>query len=342
MTNSRQRLLDAFHFAHPDRIPVVYHPSPAGLHVHGQKLLDLFNRYPPDNPIRFDSLPAPDPRTIGSDGRYHELKKDGWGTEWEYLIFGIAGHPRNYPFASWEEGQDYEFPPVPTLDSPDFAVDKKRIAEQKERYLVFGGGLSLFEKLHALRPMDDLLIGLATGDRHLLDFLDRLTAYCHQLIDYHLALGTDVVIFGDDWGTQTAPIISPELFCDQFKPRYQELMVRIKQVGCKVFLHCCGHVGPLFDEFLDLSIDGYWPQITCYDPDELAHRCREHQVAIYIHPDRQRLIPLGTPGEIDAAIRGYADRYHRLGGGGIFYVEMENDAPFANAKALIEAIHKYR
>ena len=31
-----------------------------------------------------------------------------------------------------------------------------------------------------------------------------------------------------------------------------------------------------------------------------------------------------------------------VGGGGIFYVEIENDAPFQNVKALIEAIHHYR
>ena len=39
---SRQRMLDAFNYTDPDKIPLVYHPSPAGLFVHGEKLLDLF------------------------------------------------------------------------------------------------------------------------------------------------------------------------------------------------------------------------------------------------------------------------------------------------------------
>ena len=42
-------MLDAIEFNAPDKIPVVYHSSPAGLYVHGEKLLDLFNEYPPDN-----------------------------------------------------------------------------------------------------------------------------------------------------------------------------------------------------------------------------------------------------------------------------------------------------
>ncbi len=33
---------------------------------------------------------------------------------------------------------------------------------------------------------------------------------------------------------------------------------------------------------------------------------------------------------------------HRLGGGGIFYVEIENDAPFGNVEALLTAIDEYR
>ena len=41
-------------------------------------------------------------------------------------------------------------------------------------------------------------------------------------------------------------------------------------------------------------------------------------------------------------IQKYADRYHKLGGGGIFYVEIENDAPFENVRALIESMDRYR
>jgi len=74
----RKNMLDAFEFRNPDPIPVVYHPSPAGLFVHGQKLLDLFNQYPPDNPIVFDSIPSLPPGTLDERGRYHEVRRDVW------------------------------------------------------------------------------------------------------------------------------------------------------------------------------------------------------------------------------------------------------------------------
>lgn len=77
------------------------------------------------------------------------------------------------------------------------------------------------------------------------------------------------------------------------------------------------------------------------NPAHLA-ACRERKVGFYVHPDRQRLIPLGTPAEIRAEIRRYADLGRRLGGGAIFYVEIENDAPLAHVVALLEAIDEYR
>ena len=55
---SRRRMLAAFEYSCPDRIPVVYTPSPAGLYVHGRKLLDLFAQYPPDNPLSVAEAPC--------------------------------------------------------------------------------------------------------------------------------------------------------------------------------------------------------------------------------------------------------------------------------------------
>jgi hypothetical protein len=98
----------------------------------------------------------------------------------------------------------------------------------------------------------------------------------------------------------------------------------------------------LLDELFGLGIDGLWHQSALYDSDGFAQRCRDAGVTVYLHPDRQYLIPRGTPDEIRRTIGRFAERYHGLGGGAIFYVEIENDAPFENARALIEAIDEYR
>ncbi len=70
--NSRERMLATLTFRGPDRLPVVYHPSPAGLYHHGQPLLDLFRRYPPDNPVDCGTVPQPPAESL-RNGRYYCL-----------------------------------------------------------------------------------------------------------------------------------------------------------------------------------------------------------------------------------------------------------------------------
>jgi uroporphyrinogen decarboxylase len=338
MMTSRERMLATIRYESPDRIPVIYHPSPAGLHVHGEKLRELFCRYPPDNMISFDGIPTPPPGTIDELGQYHEIRRDEWGTTWEFLIFGLQGHPKEYPLASWSEGKNFDFPPPPDREM----LGKAGLPFRKTDYLEIAGWVSIFEKLHALRPIDQVLMDLATGDRDLIAFLDRLVWYWLDLIHYYIAEGVDVIQFGDDWGTQTGQLVSTGLFRKIFAPRYKVLFNAIRASGKHIFFHSCGRLQHILPEIIALGIDGLWPQISVYEDDFLIDLCREHRFALYIHPDRQRLIPLGTPAEITARVQYYADRFHAIGGGGIFYIEIENDAPFENVKALIEAVHRYR
>ena len=331
-------MVDAFGFNQPDKIPVIYTPSPAGLYVHGQKLIDLYREFPPDNPIDLELLavPVPPPGTVNAGGKYHEIKTDEWGTEWECLIYGVTGHPRRYPFESWAEAADYSFPAT-AVPAPE------TVRAQQVNHLVFWGWISIFEKLQALRPIDEVLMDVVSGDRGLLAFMDRLVAHWEKAIRLALDAGVDVIVFADDWGTQTSTIISPALFREIFKPRYQKMMEPIRKAGRRVFFHSCGQLGGIFDELLDLGINGLWPQIRLHEAAPGAvDKCRERKVAIYIHPDRQRLVPLGTPREIEDEIQRYCGQYREQGGGAIFHVEMENDAPFKNIEALVKSVHRHR
>ncbi len=332
----RQRMLKAFAFDNPDKLPVFYHSSPAGLYVHGQKLLDLFRAFPPDNFIRFDSIPRPPATAFDADGSYHEFITDGWGTTWEHRIFGITGYPYKLPFEDWKALDTFQFPALP-------AVDPTEAATLKEKYLTWSPvGLSIFERLLEMRPMEDLLVDIYEQEPALLRFMDRLMAWYHQALDRAIAAGYDVFPFGDDWGTQKSLMISPEIFRSFFKPRIAELSKRIHDAGRILMYHSCGAVEPLFDDLVEVGINGFWHQIGLYDPRKFAKRAAEAKVLLFIHPDRQRLIPCGTPEEIRDTIKFYADLHKGLGGGAMFYVEIENDAPFENAEALVKAVHEYR
>ena len=336
-------MFDAFNYNHPERIPLIYHPSPAGLYVHGEKLLELFNKYPPDNPILFDKVPILEKESFDANGDYHQITTDVWGTDMEYRIFGIAGIAKGFPFQTWKEAVElYEFPPIEESASHFLSPHSLQLKGENQ-YLIFKGWLSLFEKLTMLHPFEDVLTDIYTKDEHLLTFLDKLVDYWIESIDYYHKIGTDVYIFGDDWGSQWSPIIDPELFREIFKPWYARMFDKITQFGGLPFFHCCGFMGEIFDELVDMGIRGLWHQMNLYEEDKhLEQKCKDNKIAVFIHPDRQHLIPLGTPVQIKEYIRRKADKYKKMGGGGIFYVEIENDAPFDNVVALFEAIEQFR
>ncbi|MBI5831061.1 MAG: hypothetical protein HZB16_01955 [Armatimonadetes bacterium] len=341
--NARERFVAALDYDQPDRLPVVYHPCTAGLYVHGQPLADLLTAHPPDNPISFEHLPGPPAEAVDAQGRYHEFRVDGWGAEWEYLIFGVAGHPSRYPVTNWAQSDSYQLPAVPACSGPEFEAARAWLDEQKRSWFLSGGGISLFERLHAISPLEDLLLAIGLSEPGLLAFLERLEVYWHACLDRDLALGHDAIWFGDDWGTQTGPIISPAAFDRLFAPIYARLFARVKAAGARVFFHSCGAQGPIFDRLLELGIDLIWPQIGWFEADPARiEACRDRGVAFYVHPDRQRLVPLGRPDEIRAEMRRYGELGRRLGGGVVFYVEIENDAPWANAMALVEGISAAR
>ena len=342
MITSKQRFFKTMDFANPDRLPVFYHPSTAGLHVHGEKLRALFLQYPPDNPITFDRLTVPPAGTIRADGTYYEEYTDEWGVRWGKHIFGIGGQPVAHPLASWSDGADYVFPALPAPDSTEFRIHHRVAPDMAAKYPILEGWISLFMQLYALRPMEEVLMDLAGIEDDLVLFLDRLAGYCSTCVDFVLAKGADAVMFADDWAAQGGPLVSPAVFRDVFKPHYRKLFAQTHAAGAKVFFHCCGKMDYILPELFELGIDGLWHQSALYDHDAFAQQCKDAGVTVYLHPDRQQLIPLGTPEQIRTTIRRFADRYHRMGGGAIFYVEIENDAPFENVKALIEAIDAYR
>jgi hypothetical protein len=333
----RERMLRAFDFANPDRLPVYYHPSPAGLHVHGQKLLDLFRACPSDNDLEFDGLPQPDPATVDADGAYHEFKRDAFGTVWEHRIFGIQGHPHAYPIPDWSA--PYEFPAVPASGSLECRQLAAANARRRQDYLIFGGGISLFERLCAMRPFDEVLMDLMEETPGVLRMLDRLQEYQARQIDFCLAAGQEVILFGDDWGTQQSLILPPALFRRLFRPRLRALMDRVHAAGARVLYHSCGAVHALVPDLVACGSNGLWHQLGLYDAEAFADECARRRLFLFLHLDRQRLVPLGTPQEIRDTVRRYADLHLARGGGAAFYIEIENDAPWPNVEALILAVH---
>ncbi|MCY3023288.1 MAG: hypothetical protein NTW87_30285 [Planctomycetota bacterium] len=340
----RDRVFAALEFRKPDVVPVEYHPSPAGLYEHRERLRELWRRHAQDfgDDFRGAPIPQPEPGSVDANGKYHTFRKDIWGVLWEYHIFGVAGHPVQRPLDDWAGLKRFRPPPSPRAAGKDFRREQVQAREHQEKHFLKSGWVSVFEVLRAVRRFEDVLMDIEADEPRIHRLADTIVEYQLQVIAQLLKRGVDAVQLGDDFGTQQGLMLSPRTWRRFFRPRYQRLMEPIHKAGKKVFFHSCGNVAGLLDEIAELGAAAIWPQLPLYDERELAARLRALKLAVALQPDRSHLMTFGTPDEVRAAVARTAETFRVADGGAWFYVEIDNGFPFANVRALIESVAELR
>jgi hypothetical protein len=271
------------------------------------------------------------------NGEYYEERTDEWGVHWGYRIFQIQGHPLTRPLDNLSNLDTYKLPPV-QHSYPGFAEE---VAEHQEKYFCMKGMITLFEKMTSLRLFEDVLMDMCMDTPEINRMADMLVDYYMKGIDNLIAAGVDCVEFGDDFGTQTGLMISPQIFKDFLKPRYVKMIRKVKAAGIKVHFHSCGANTDLLEDIADMGIDGYWPQLTSYNLEDLAVFLKKKKIAIALH-FRGEIMNFGTPEEVREKVIKTAEIFDIKNGGGWFYLEVDDGFPYENTKTLFETVDDIR
>jgi len=332
----RERIEAAISFRPPDKLPLRIFAAAGGLYEHGQKLVDLIKACGHDfGDLSGLTLPEPPgPEDFDPDGRYHAIRTDEWGTTWEYRIYGIWGHPTAWPLNDLSRLDSYVPPPPPAAEGPEVEAARTACAVQRERYFLLGFGGSLFEKLHSLRRFEEVLMDIALDTPEINRIMDLITAYAAGHVSRSLALDVDGVAFGDDYGTQEAPLLAPDTWRRFFRPRYERLFAPIRAAGRRICFHTCGRVGPWLQDFRELGMDVIWPQLTAFDVPELVRICRDLGLAVELHPDRGDLMQRSTPEQVRSYVYRLLEAFDTASGGSWLYLEVDPGFPWANVEAL--------
>jgi len=158
-------------------------------------------------------------------------------------------------------------PPGP-IDSETLAERARKFRAGTDRAILglFGG--NLFEMGQFFYRADNFFMLLAAEPERAHAFLDKLVEMHLANLERFLATvgdSIDVILFGDDLGMQTGPMLSPRMYCEFFKPRHATLWNRAKELAdVKVMLHCCGGVRDLLPHLIEAGLDAINPvQISC-------------------------------------------------------------------------------
>ena len=128
-----------------------------------------------------------------------------------------------------------------------------------------------------------------------------------------------VFVTGTDFGTQNGPFISPKTYRSLYQPFHRRVNDWIhSHTTWKSFIHSCGSVSALINDFVDAGFDILNPVQTSaahMAPSDLKARFGERIVFWGGGVDTQRILPFGTPDEVRADV---VNRLRIFGAGGGF------------------------
>jgi len=367
----RERLLTALRHQEPDRVPIDLGGNSTGIEVEAyDRLKDLIGFKGETKTFVRDHVEVDEPilERFGVDTRYvrvgaprgyvMKVEKDNsyldiWGTRWKKPPSSFYWDMVDYPIKE------------PTLDAlkkyrwPD-PKDQGRIERLRERakklfettdyaIVLDAAGFGVFETGWMLRGVENFLMDLAAEPNFAEAVIQGVADYLVALYDRVLAeVGEylQVVMVGDDLGTQNGPMISPEAYRKLVKPAQKRVWQFIKsRTKAYLFLHSCGSVRKFIPHWIELGLDILNPvQVAArdMDPRELKREYGKDLTFWGGGCDTQRVLTFGTPHDVEKEVRKRIAEF--APGGGFVFNQIHNiqpQVPPENIVRMFETVLKY-
>jgi uroporphyrinogen decarboxylase len=344
---SKERVEAAFAFEQGDRPPLDYYATPeihTALSQHFGVTSENEIREALGSDIRFVN-----PRYVGPElPEYPDgSKMNFWGIIKKPMPneYGDYMESTNWPYAEWSTVEEAEQFRWPTPDWFEYDSIPAQCAEHPDK-AIFTGQFSIQDFINGVafgRGVEQTLIDIALEDPVYLYIVEKRHRFYMEYMERILQAANgaiDVVLCGDDFGTQRGLLISPASFDSIFAPRKKEFFDMVHSYGAKVTHHCCGSSRELIPRFLELGMDALQtiqPQAQGMDPYDLK-KTFHGELVLHGGVDVQGWLQAATPDEV----RNEIGRLREIVGAGGGYImspshHIQPDTPVENVLAFYEA-----
>jgi len=343
---SRERVLAAFDHREPDRVPAWCGSSPE-FWAKARAALGL-----DDEGLR---------RRFGDDFRRVYAVYRGpdlglspgatWKSPFGVERTGIGyGQPQSHPLAGAASAREVEAFPWPDPAWMDVSAVKAEADSYGGQFAILGGDWSPFwhdvidlvgmEQLYYL--MYDLPEVASLLFRKVTDFYWEVSRNTFE------AAGSSIDIFfiGNDFGSQTGPLLGPEQFDRYVLPSLSRLIDLGHRHGKKVLLHCCGGFRPLIPAMIRAGLDGVHALQPCCQGMQPAGLKRDFGDRLLLNGaiDSQHVLIEGRPDHVREQTRQVLDLLSPGGGyvAGASHDYILEETPLENVLAMFDTIREYR
>jgi uroporphyrinogen decarboxylase len=266
---------------------------------------------------------------------------DRWGIVYDINADGfcIVRHPLRG--LSCDEIRKYKAPDPNVPGNYDNA--RAELEKQGDEYFVFLSGYAgLFEKAWQLMGYEEVLTGLASGEKSISILLEKILEYKIEVAKKTVEMGFEVGHTSDDFGGQYATMFSKDLWRKYFMPLYRKLWRVFKDAGLIVIHHSCGHIADFLGDFIDIGLDVIEPVQHVMDFEQLKRTYGKY-LTFWGGIGTQTVLPFGNPEEVRAETKKVM---RTLGENGGYIIapdqEIMADVPAVNVVAYVETVRELR
>ncbi len=343
---SRERVLAAFGHREPDRVPAWCGSSPE----FWQKAKSALGV--DDEGLR---------RRFGDDFRRVYAVYQGpdlglsTGATWK-SPFGVErtgigyGQPLSHPLAGASSMRDVEAFPWPDPAWMDVSGVKREADSYRGEFAILGGDWSPF-----WHDVIDL-VGMERLYYMMYDLPEVVSLIFQKVTDFYWtvsgnifeAAGSSIDIFfiGNDFGSQTGPLLGVDLFERFAMPSLGRLIDLGHRHGLKVMMHCCGGFRPLIPSMIRAGLDGVHALQPFCEGMEPAGLKRDFGGRLLLNGaiDSHHVLIEGSPDFVREQTRRVLGIMSPGGGyvAGASHDYILEETPLENVLAMFDSIQEYR
>jgi len=221
------------------------------------------------------------------NGRWE--RTDEWGNIWGRVDPTSKGEVVKGVLEDISAMGSYVFPDHSCPE--DYACVLQQRDKAPDKWLNGGIPGFAFNIARKMRKLDQYLMDLVLEAARMHELHDHIDVMVEDMIRNYAAAGVDGVMFCEDWGTQNQTLISPDMWLEEFFPRFQKLCGIAHDLGVKVFMHSCGKIGAIIPGLMEAGIDVLqFDQPDLHGIDALASHQKQGKITFWCPVDIQKTL----------------------------------------------------
>ena len=340
--SNRERVLTAFSRRTPDKVPKRIQ---SGSHL--SKLVR--ENTGSDNPSKYFNMDIQQmvhykpTENSGDFSKYPSY--DGVNSVNEWGIRGLQGsHTPMRDFRTVNDVYEYPLPDVGASYRYEHLPEAIREIKEKKLPAVSGYECGSFEKLWALRGMENFLVDLLQEPEFLTPLIEKVSDLKAQIAAGYAKAGVDVIWSGDDLGSERAMLMSPDVWRKHLKSCVKKIVRAAKDINPDVLVafHSDGYIEPIIPDLIEVGVDILQAvQPECMDIAGLK-RDYGNGISFWGTIGTQSTMAFGTPEEVKSVVK---ERIETAGARGGLCIgpshTLEPPTPWENVVAFFEAVEDF-